>query len=75
MMPPEEESPDGDRDGGGLALLHGPKSGSTRKVRMARPHIPVPIHRDGLSPWIGGGGHGEIQLELEILLLLPHKQP
>ncbi|RLW13063.1 hypothetical protein DV515_00000588 [Chloebia gouldiae] len=30
MMPPEEESPDGDRDGG-LVLLHGPKSGSARK--------------------------------------------
>lgn len=37
MMPPEEESPDGDKDrdrDGGLVLLHSPKSGSTRKVRM-----------------------------------------
>ncbi|KAF2977504.1 hypothetical protein EK904_004422 [Melospiza melodia maxima] len=35
MMPPEEESPDGDRDSG-LVLLHGPKSGSTRKLQRSR---------------------------------------
>lgn len=72
MMPPEEESPAGDRDGG-LVLLHGPRSGSTRKVRMGRAG---PI---SLSPSIGmagphGWGHRHIQLGLEILLL-PLKQP